>query len=614
MKRFMAAIGCVSIILTCGGSYAAPGDLDPSFGTGGGGVATVFLLEGQPPFTSCCIELFGDLIAVGSDGKIVVAGEGGADNERDANWLAVARFNPDGTVDNTFGIDGVRLLAFDTVTHPIGLAITPEGAVVVAGSTHPGFPGNFIAEPISIAVARFTATGDPDPAFGNQGKVVVPLHEDQFTGFVSGMALQGENVLVASSIQIVEGYSSGLITAPILQSVFQLTRLRSNGVPDALFGGTGTITTAFGRGGAIPLSVAVGPDGKIVAAGCSFRTSSDPDLFAVARYSADGALDNTFGHGGTITTFLSGLGTGGDCVNAMAVQADSKIVVGGTYKLVRYNADGTLDLFFGNGGIVTPGFLITIGDPDPIRSITMQPDGKILVGTKQRLVRYTANGDLDTSFAGSGVAHLPGIGFDSESSLAIQMKSILQGEVVVPGSLTAPLPSPCQVGCIAAARFDAFTNRLFVPGSFTLAPAESIQPVDEPFLYSFAWTVPNGRSWRTLQTLQLRIRDGAAVVIDVIFDVASNTFSLRDEATGWPGPAAAPGSSRTLATRRALLRMSDTEVVAAGPTASTVTLNLSLDLKPLTIRRSLAVEVSALDDRGNATGFVPAGTLMILEH
>src|SRR5215472_12690644 len=132
-----------------------------------------------------------------------------------------------------------------------------------------------------------------------------------------------------------------------------------------------------------------------------------------------------------------------------------------THKLVRYNANGTLDLFFGNGGVVTPGFVGIGVVPDVIQSITMQPDGKILVGTKQVLARYTANGDLDASFAGSGVAQLPGIDFAFASSLAIQKKSILQGEVVVPRTLIAPQPSsPCFGGCIAAARFDAFTEQV----------------------------------------------------------------------------------------------------------------------------------------------------------
>ncbi|MFN9880044.1 MAG: calcium-binding protein, partial [Planctomycetota bacterium] len=130
--------------------------------------------------------------------------------------------------------------------------------------------------------------------------------------------------------------------------------------------------------------------------------------FALVRYNANGSLDTSFGTGGKVTTPV---GTSWDEGRSVTVQPDGKIVVAGLarigstddFALVRFNADGSLDTSFGTGGMVTT----AIGTSAVSAfGLTIQPDGKIVVagyatisGTNDfALVRYNADGSLDARF------------------------------------------------------------------------------------------------------------------------------------------------------------------------------------------------------------------------
>jgi uncharacterized delta-60 repeat protein len=167
--------------------------------------------------------------------------------------------------------------------------------------------------------------------------------------------------------------------------------------------GDGGVQTDFGSWD-FGRAVAVQPDGKILVAGTTSNQATD---FALARYNADGSLDTSFGTGGKVTTDFSSQSDNPlyDTPYSVIVQPDGKILMtgysgaNGSYalELVRYNADGSLDTSFGSGGR-----LIT----DALQSVTVQPDGKILVTSTSNgdfaLVRYNADGSLDTSFSGDG--------------------------------------------------------------------------------------------------------------------------------------------------------------------------------------------------------------------
>src|SRR5215468_3450092 len=188
-----------------------------------------------------------------------------------------------------------------------------------------------------------------------------------------------------------------------------------SGTLDATFGTGGEVTTNFGSSAGAG-NVAIQPDGKLVVAGTISQNGRTD--FAVSRYNTDGTLDAGFGVGGKVTTdFFDGYDVG----SGVVIQADGKIVVGGTvgtnpfadFGLARYNSNGTLDTTFGTGGKVNASFF------DPISgghisanaySLALQPDGKIVQsgeanikgGNSFGLVRYNSNGTLDPTFGSGG--------------------------------------------------------------------------------------------------------------------------------------------------------------------------------------------------------------------
>ncbi|MCX7401454.1 MAG: DUF4347 domain-containing protein, partial [Planctomycetales bacterium] len=225
------------------------------------------------------------------------------------------------------------------------------------------------------------------------------------------------------------------------------------------FSGDGIVTTDFGTSNDFGYSVTLQPDGKIVVAGL-ISNGSNTD-FALTRYNADGSLDTSFGTGGIVTTDL---GAYDDYATSVTLQSDGKIVVAGysdtlqsdgkivvagysdtgygygeVFALTRYNADGSLDTSFGDGyGIVTT----NVGaDIDVAYSVTLQPDGKIVVAGASfngsnyefTLTRYNANGSLDTSFGGGdGIIITTDVGAGSDEARSVTLQS--DGKIVVAGN------------------------------------------------------------------------------------------------------------------------------------------------------------------------------------
>ena len=322
-----------------------------------------------------------EAVAVQADGKIVLAGysHNGSDND-----FAVVRYDTDGSLDTGFSSDG-------KVTTPIGssedvsrsVAVQADGKIVAAGYSTASGINNF-------AVARYNADGSLDTGFHSDGKVTTAVgsgHDE-----ARAVAVQSDGKIVAA------GYGN---------NDFAVVRYNADGTLDTGFHNDGTATTAIGSGADRAYSVAVQSDGEIVLAGYS-NNGSDDD-FAVVRYNADGSLDTGFGTGGKVTTAI---GSGIDIARSVAIQSDGKIVLAGysnngsddDFAVVRYNADGSLDTGFGTGGKVTT----AIGSgTDIARSVAIQSDGKIVAagysGNYFAVVRYNADGSLDTGFGTGGV-------------------------------------------------------------------------------------------------------------------------------------------------------------------------------------------------------------------
>lgn len=219
---------------------------------------------------------------------------------------------------------------------------------------------------------------------------------------------------------------------------------------DPTFGSGGTVRTDFSGNIDQANAVAIQPDGKIVAAGSSFSSSKTVEDFIVARYNRNGSLDKRFGNNGKITTdFFRNV----DSIEALVIQPDGKILVagfaqlagnGGTprvFALARYTSEGRLDNSFGNGGSLTTSFGGTFAAAS---AIMLQPDGKIVVagtadfnprvpgsGLDFAVARYHANGSLDASFGDAGKTVFDFFGsFDQANAAALQP----DGKIIVVGS------------------------------------------------------------------------------------------------------------------------------------------------------------------------------------
>jgi len=195
--------------------------------------------------------------------------------------------------------------------------------------------------------------------------------------------------------------------------VLPLSALGAPGDLDTTFDTDGIVTTPIGSGNDLGSDLAIQPDGKIVAVGTSHNGVNND--FALVRYNPDGSLDTGFDSDGIVTTDLGGI----DTASAVALQPDGKIVVAGEsnspgnfdFTVVRYNADGSLDTGFGTGGVATTDFGYL---HDRAYAVAVQTDGKIVLAGYARansttpvnndiaLVRYNADGSLDTTFDTDG--------------------------------------------------------------------------------------------------------------------------------------------------------------------------------------------------------------------
>ena len=222
---------------------------------------------------------------------------------------------------------------------------------------------------------------------------------------------------------------------------FALTRYNSDGSLDTTFGGgDGIVTTPMGSGNDLARSITLQTDGKILVGGSSYNGANDD--FALTRYNSDGSLDTTFGGGDGFVTTPVGIGI--DQGESIALQADGKILIGGTsyaadtkVALIRYNIDGSLDTTFGGGDGIVATSVGTLFDN--ANSITLQADGKILVAGGSwsgstddfGITRYNIDGTLDTTFGGGDGKVTTAVGAGDEQIYSITVQA--DGKILAAG-------------------------------------------------------------------------------------------------------------------------------------------------------------------------------------
>lgn len=396
MSRFrclLAVLGAIGALSAAPAAGAAPGDLDPSFGSGGSirllpsneeislrAVATQpdlkVVLVGSDRLTKSVILVrllpggqmdpsfgagglvttpfadFGDAraIVLQPDGKIVVAGA--AKGAVNADFL-VARYNLDGSPDKGFGGgDGIQLVPVGAgADEARAVEIGPGGHILATGFTDMG------GGKTNVAVAVLKSNGEPDPAFTGDGTMTVDVTADDSDKGVAIAELADGRILLGDAI----GAGGG--------DGFVLVRLLASGLPDPEFGGgDGFVVTPIPTTGAGRITdFALRPDGRILAAGYGFDAGFD-EKYAAVGYLADGELDATLAGTGI---FSQQIGPGSDSAQVVELTPSGKILLAGIYDaapsnasvaLLRLDQFGALDPGFGSGGIVRRGVTAPFGE------------------------------------------------------------------------------------------------------------------------------------------------------------------------------------------------------------------------------------------------------------
>jgi uncharacterized delta-60 repeat protein len=325
--------------------YTAAGALDPSFGSGGR--VTTDVAGGADQI---------EAVALQPDGKIVVVGyswRAGA-----ASDVALVRYQPDGSLDASFGSGGKVTTDFaGGGDGAYAVAIRPDGRIVVAGfATVPGTGSD-------VALVRYLPNGALDGGFGSGGKVTTDVGTSDF-GYDLAVQADGKLVVVGEAFRgTVSGYDLAVL------------RYTAGGAPDAGFGTGGRATVDLGRNGSGE-AVAVQGDGRIVTAGSAAFAGTGYDM-VVVRFDASGQLDPTFGAGGQVSTDFAG---GTELAHDIVLQGGGIVVAGETdgpggndFALVRFAPDGAPDAAFGE----TTTDLA--GGWDAGRALALQGDGRLLV-------------------------------------------------------------------------------------------------------------------------------------------------------------------------------------------------------------------------------------------
>lgn len=426
---------------------SVPGYLDFTFGSDG--KVNTNLQEGMV-----------EALTLQADGKIVLAGF--SNNNRMNSSFTVARYNPDGNLDSTFGGSGCLRLDSDRPSRAHAIALQADGKIVVAGEIarytysetdsrcqeidahhifareldvippRPQNSNQFDFNRYDFALARFNSDGSLDPTFGRGGWLHMNI-------------LKGTSQIYATAVQ-----KDGKILAggyvETNAGCFALARFNPKGDLDPSFGQGGIVIDQRGGLGDHVFSIALQMDGKIVAGG-TIGIDRKSGKFALLRLNANGGPDSTFGNEGLVTVELGQ----NAWANAVAVQDNGKIVAVGCLKdpsekfvVIRFDSFGNLDETFGNGGIVFADF----SEPKSCAtSIALQKDNKIVVagwaGVEEEgvygaprvltsvfaLARYMTDGNLDPGF-GSGGMLKTDIGNHAASAVAVQK----DGKIITAGS------------------------------------------------------------------------------------------------------------------------------------------------------------------------------------
>ncbi len=371
LKSLCRVLICMTAIFWIPGAVYANGDLDTSFDPGANAGETIYAMAIQPDgkiviggseiarlnmdgtldtaFVAPSFSygtIYTDALVLQPDGKILIGGDFYKINNISRN--KIARLNADGTLDEDFnpgsGPNG-------TVA---SVALQPDGKILIGGSF---YSVNGISR---YGIARLNADGSVDTTF-DAGRTV-------YYSYVYVMSLQSDGkILIGGDFTVTD------------KNNMNIARLNSDGSLDESF------NPGYGANDEI-YSIAVQPDGKILIAGYFTGFNAIPREH-IARINADGSLDETFDTtSGTDRQIFS-----------VALQSDGKILIGGKFTkfkdtdrkgIARLKSDGTPDTTFDPGSGVEDYY------SSGINAIAVQSDKKILLGGYFRYFNGTSRNNI----------------------------------------------------------------------------------------------------------------------------------------------------------------------------------------------------------------------------
>jgi len=294
----------------CLARYEANGILDPSFGTGGIISTPLGLYDSKV-----------NSVAIQQDGKIIAGGYA----YYTSNSFVMVRYKTNGSIDSTFGINGVSVSMpgeYEAMINAIKLL--SNGKILAVGKS-------LVASKDVFALARYNSNGMIDSTFGINGYRVQDINHLGNMGYAADIQPDGKILMAGNTF-------NGSCW------VFAVMRFNDNGSLDTLFGNKGIDTLKIGQKGGEAYGVKVQNNGKIVVTGYS-TTNLGNYTFATIRLKPDGAIDSAFGNAGVVISSLSN----DDGAYSLALQPDGKIVVVGVSKnSIAYYYDVTLFRYFGD--------------------------------------------------------------------------------------------------------------------------------------------------------------------------------------------------------------------------------------------------------------------------
>jgi uncharacterized delta-60 repeat protein len=359
--------------------YSTNGSLDPTFN--GSGVTGTNFGNNQEYLSAIALQSNGEIIAGGNSW----GGESYSE-------LAFARFNANGSIDSSFGINGQTLdpMGSNDYDYLYFLTIAANGQIFSGGYTLSDNIGYF-------TLLRLDPNGSLDNSFASAGNLLY-FYPGNSIGYLSAMVQNDGKIVV-----------NGATSEASIPNF--LARFNPDGSSDLTYGNNGTAPT---NGYAAVMQT----DQKVVESNSGAVDSTGDSGIVMSRYNSDGSPDLTYGTNGVVQGF-----PGAFASYALAIQPDNKVVVpayvssnfGEDLALIRYNTDGTPDATFGTGGVSIPNFEF-FNYPS---SIAIGTDGKIIAAEVANnasgqlvmvLARFNSNGSIDSSFAQYGQLTLsPGV-------------------------------------------------------------------------------------------------------------------------------------------------------------------------------------------------------------